>query len=228
MSFAINRFLVRTMLILRSGGALLLVLILSYRWLDQQLTEKLQDEVFSNEGMSSMVWVYAALSILTTLVFPILTTLVVIGALKAKSFAGTFQFVFRRLSQVLKEQMRAFGIALLWGIPLIVPTFWKLFQFLFVPLVVCLDPRYDSGNIHAPSRSAELVRRKFWPALLLSGVLFFALPLFIIGFEDSYTWSAEPIQLSLLVIFEFAATILGQLLLIRLWEKAHGTDFQLS
>jgi len=175
-----------------------------------------------------MVWVYAALSILTTLVFPILTTLVVIGALKAKSFAGTFRFVFRRLAQVLKEQMRAFGIAILWGIPLIVPTFWKLFQFLFVPLVVCLDPRYDSGNIHAPSRSAELVRRKFWPALLLSGVLFFALPLFIIGFEDSYTWTDEPIQLSLLVIFEFAATILGQLLLIRLWEKAHGTDFQLS
>lgn len=228
MSFSLNRFFVRFLLILRTGGPLLLLIVLTYRLSDDEITRRLQDEVFSESGMSSRIWLYAGLSLVMALVYPVATTLITIGSLKTKSLLGSLAYLRRQASPVIREQMRALGISLLWGIPLIVPTFWKLFQFLYVPFIVCLDPRYSTGNIHAPRRSAELVRRKFWPTFFVATLMFLILPTIIIGFEGEAGAFDNPLKTALLTLIEFTILLTGQLLLIRLWEKAHGTDFQLS
>lgn len=228
MSFTLNRFFVRFLLILRTGGPVLFLMVLAYRLTDDEITRRLQDEVFSETGMSPWIWFYAGLSLVLTLMFPVLTTLLTIGSLKTKSFLGALAFVRRQLSAVIREQMRVLGVALLWGIPFILPTFWKLFQFLYVPFIVCLDPRYSTGNIHAPRRSAELVRRKFWSTFFVATLLFFILPVIIISFEGEPGFLRNPLETGILTFIEFALLLTGQLILIRLWEKAHGTDFQLS
>lgn len=228
MPFFLKRFFLRFMLILRTGGLFILVLLVGYRALDQTLTAKIQDEIFSEDGMTSWVWVYAACSLALTLVFPVAVTLFTVGALKTRSLPALWDFIRRKTSELVREQMRALGMALLWGIPFVVPTFWKLFQYTFVPFVVCLDPQYSLGNIHAPSRSAELVRRRFWSTAIITSVLFVFLPLSMVGLDDFRSWSETPLPALLILILEFFFTILGQLILIRIWEKAHGSEFQVA
>lgn len=228
MPFFLKRFFLRFLLILRTGGLFILVLLVGYRYLDQSLTEKIQDEIFNEDGMTSWVWVYAACSLALTLIFPVAVTLFTVGALKSRSLPALWDFIRRKTSELVREQMRALGMALLWGIPLVIPTFWKLFQFTFVPFVVCLDPQYALGNIHAPSRSSELVRRRFWSTAIITSVLFVFLPLFMVGLEDLRSWTDSPFSALVILTLEFTFTILGQLVLIRIWEKAHGSEFQVA
>ncbi|GIL17885.1 MAG: hypothetical protein BroJett040_16360 [Oligoflexia bacterium] len=215
--------------ILRKTGIALFLFHLFITFSDQGLTQLMQTELNSKNGVGPLIWVYGLISLFLSLLSPLITILLVLAA---KQSLGVLQFLGRNLNQLFIEEMRASGKALLWSIPLILPGVWKFIEFTFVPFVVIKDPDYALGKLDA-LRTSSLITRKYFFRLI--GILFLFsvfFPLILTSF-DEYKVPWNHLFLAPLIIFiEMCLSILLVLKLSQIFDSytggKNGTHIQLE
>ena len=215
-------FIQRLSTIVKRGGIAIFLIIFAYRVLDQQLTDLIQNEIFNEEGIGIKVWIYGVASISISLLYPLFLSLITISILTCSDIKNAITFFKKKFSFLLREEMRSMGMIIFWGLLVILPAFWKIVEFIFIPMIVCLDRNYDSGKVFALGKSSALVRKKWlsvYGAVLCFSVI---IPLAMFSLEEYRSFTEFPISAIGLLFVEFIITLVAQLLFIKLWENANG------
>ncbi len=151
------------------------------------------------EGMDFRIWIYASAAILIGLCYPVLMIHFLVSSVhpQKNSFDSPFSSSF---ACALREQMRATGSSLLWGMLFILPGFVRYFQLLFVPMVALAHPQYAQGEIDALTVSRKLVRTQWKKLLGLVIVFTIILPVLLSSFDEykifsRSLWTALPLSL---------------------------------
>lgn len=138
----------------KTNFAFLFGLALIWTLIEQSLTYWTQLEISNPLGASELVWFYAGLMIVFSFLFPVTISLSCLGLITNQE--SLFVFLKKNFSSTIKESMRVWGKAILWGFLFIIPGIYKFIQGLFVPFIVCLDSDYSLGKIDALKRSQKL------------------------------------------------------------------------
>ena len=212
-------------IILKRTGWILLLLSVATALVEQYLTHSMERELSSMSGASPYVWVYGAASILMSILSPIVASLLILAALLPASVITSLK---RHAEFLCKETFRAAGKSMGWGILLIIPGIIRFLQFSFVPYIVMLDPDYREGRKDALKESTLLVNRRF--AWVLGIIFLFGIILpFLTTFFDEYAlFEDHPFYAILLAGLDGLLTIISILMLLKQWEKSHGTHVQLE
>jgi hypothetical protein len=193
--------------------------------LDQWITMQMENHLMNPNGTSPWVWVYGALSLAVSLIFPLLGTLLVLSTLRGASPLG---FVTQNLNQSLIETLRAWGRVMLWSLLLILPGIYKFLQYLFIPFIVCLDPQYQRGEKDALQTARHLshgrMLKLFLVVFLFSGVG----PLLLAAFDDSKVLWRTPLPALLLCLIEMTWNLCFIFVLWKMYQRSVGHEPSLS
>jgi hypothetical protein len=199
-------------------GLPLLVWSLLTEYLDQYFVDQVQNELISDDGAGPRLWVFGSLSMLLSLIAPVFSTLLILFAARAPRQQSLVNYFGNHLSWLVKEQIRALGKMLSWSLLFIIPGIVKFFEFVMLPFVVCLSPRYQQGQLDALKGSGRFFY-KHWLAIvgLTVGTTLFSLAL---TSADTYrSFTDHPASATLLCIFDLVVFVGFQWLYLRLWER---------
>ena len=207
-------------------GLFLVVTFAAFLLLDQVTTELIQDELMSPTGTTNWVWVYGGLSFAGSLLGPIAVGFMAICDWR---FPGESPFSVARqhFGYLVKEEMRALGKSMLWGLLFLLPGAIRFFQLIFVSYVVLLDPSYQKGEVDALQRSWLFVRR-VWIRLLFLFIFFgLIVPIGMTAFDEWRSFYRRPGFAFLFLWVDLTVLVVFQWLVLKTWEKAHETDVHL-
>jgi len=148
---------------------------------DQWITSLMESELLSPQGASGWIWFYGLLSLTLNLLYPLLTTLVVLSGLQGQKI---IPFIRQFSEAAVIEQMRAWGKSMAWAFLLIIPGLIRLLGYLLVPFVVCLNPDYQRGQIDALSESRKIFRRSPWKITFLFVLIAGVVPTLMTSFDE--------------------------------------------
>ena len=172
---------------LKSSFLLIFLATLTYRLVDQFTTKKIEGLIRSSDGISSIVWGWAGLSLLLSILFPTLVALISLYALRNNSVNRFGIFLRNHLELSILETVRAWGISILWGFLFIIPGIIKMSFYYLTTFVVLFSPEYARGEVDALKKSAEISKRH-WGILNLSvTVFYFVIPILVSTIFDEYT-----------------------------------------
>lgn len=165
--------------------------------IDQYLNLHIENALRDPQGAQGQVYFFGFLSILTSIIFPVLLVSVALYALNTMTgwTASLKDFLSKYLNQMFIETLRSWGKTLLWSLLLILPGLWKFIEYSLVPLVVTSSQRYDEGREDALQRSAQIVRHHWGKVLGVFLLFHLFVPVVLSAFFDSYRllWKT-PIQ----------------------------------
>lgn len=199
----------------RVGLALVLVSGF-FHFLDKQLVDLTQAELFAQEGASAKLWLYGGLSMMASMLGPLILLTLILSAVAGKK---PMEFAKAHLGYLTKEHLRGFGKVFLWGLLLILPGFWKFLQILFIPFVVALDPRYQRGELDALKESRQVFLQKWGRTLGLFVLFGLVLPMIMTSFDEYRDIMQSPAPWALLVLVDLGLFLSFQYGLLRLWSQ---------
>lgn len=218
--FVLN-FKVKFWISLRKIGIHLFILTVIGTTLDQWITQRMEDLLMSSEGVGAGIWLYGAISLVISLTYPLAGTLLVLSVIKNESLP---QFFKKHFQQNLIEEMRAWGIAMLWSLALVIPGLIRFLRYLFVPFVVTLDPAYERGEKDALKESLKLSRGRLLPLIgLFIGFSIFAPGLLTVADEWKMIWKT-PVQALMICFVEMLLNLCLIHLLFHLYQRGVSHD----
>ncbi len=204
-------------LVLRVGLPLF-VWALLVQFADQRLVEATQEEMSSENGAGVRLWIFGGLSMLTSITGPIFSMMMIFFAIRAPQSDGLISYILKNLSWLFKEQLRAAGKMIFWGMLFILPGLWKFFEFMMIPFIVCLEPRYQRGEVDALSISRQVFYR-IWGRMIFAVVLFLLTSLILTSVDEFRSFAEHPLSAVALVLVDLSIFVLFQWVLLRFWEK---------
>lgn len=211
--------------VLRKAGLPLLAVSLLFHFLDERLVELTQAELFSQEGASIALWIYGGLSMIVSMIGPLILLVLILAAISDRE---RFNFVKNNFGYLLKEQMRGFGKVFLWGLLLVIPGFWKFLQILFLPFVVGLDPAYQRGEIDALDSSRAIFQKNRGKTLGLFVLFGLFIPMMMTYFDEYRDAQEHLFTWGLLVMADLAIFLLFQFVLLKIWARTVPTPLPQS
>ena len=200
-------------------GLLLLTVYAAHSFLDQLLTDMIQQELMNPRGTSNWIWVFGGLSFALGLIGPLIVSFLALCAWRFPQ-VPLGDVARRHFSYLVREEMRVLGSSLLWGILLLIPGIIRFFQCTFVSYVVLLDPDYSLGTTDALQLS-QLRVRQVWGRLAILFIIFGAiLPLVLTALDEWRSIFQQPLTALPLLLVELTILLLFQWLILRAWEKA--------
>ncbi|MNK01119.1 hypothetical protein D3C87_189130 [compost metagenome] len=196
---------------------LFLIVVLSSN-IDQYLNLQIENALRDPQGAEKTIYFYGFISILSSVIFPVLLTITALFAVSSLSNSiGSFSFTgfFKKnLNQVFIEMIRAWGKTLLWSLLLILPGLWKYLEYTFVPFVVTLSKKYDAGELDALKASSQIVRKNAFKILGVLLLFHMFIPAVMASFFDSYRlfWKTPAQSLFLNLIDTYLLLISVQIL----------------
>jgi hypothetical protein len=104
------------------------------------------------------------------------------------------------------ESLRAWGKMVLYSLLFILPGIWKFLEYQFIPWIVCLSKKYNSGEIDALQTSQKLFKKSWGRILSLSLIFFIISPLILnLGFDEKQFLWVSP---SFSVIYHVIETLI--------------------
>ncbi len=189
--------------------------------LDQWITAKMESQLMNPQGAGSLVWIFAAFSILLNILYPLTLMLLLMSSLPQKQTTtqSTKDFLMRFFSQTLIEQLRAWGKGMLWSFALILPGIMYFIRYTFVPFIVCFDPQYAEGKVDALKRSLELTKGKFFHLSFLYLFFVLVIPGFLTAVDEYKIIWKTPAASLVITFFEMLTNVVFILLLIQIYNK---------
>jgi len=222
---------------LRRVGWFLAIWFILSQLFDQWLLRLTHEAMMADSGVQARVFGLAAISVLSSILVPLVATLTVLAGWHQVAYettthtedrSTTVAFVQKHWEDLIREQLRAMGSIMMWSFLLIIPGLIRFFELCFLPWVVCFDSQYQKGERDALKES----RRVFylvWPKLTALLILFWiVVPLFLTTLDRFRSYFESPGTAIGLSLVDAVLFILFQWLLFRLWEKAHGTELQVA
>ncbi|MES2801192.1 MAG: hypothetical protein V4654_01760 [Bdellovibrionota bacterium] len=197
--------------------------------LDQYINSKIEAILRSPYGLSQTIWVYGAVSIFSSLLFPLIITFfasfalarsiqdVNYGGFIPQSLKGFFAANFE-LSFL--ETIRAWGKTFLWTFLFIIPGIIKFFFYFPVPFVVFFSKRYQAGEVDA-LKLAQKIAKKHWFWLLIYMAMFtFILPMTTsLGMDQYRVFREYFVYASLLTAIDAVVVIVFHYYILKLILK---------
>lgn len=190
--------------------------------IDQSITQFMQNEIANPNGASPLIWLFGLMQIISSLLFPLLTGLLIISLFKKEPSPVRYWQKF--FPQSLKEVMRAWGQTMLWSFLLIIPGLIKFVRFLFVPLVVCFDSKYQNGEVDALKRSQEISQGRLLSLLLILLAFDAILPLIMSSFDEWSVLWRTPVSALALCFVEMLYNICFIWILWRIYESTFSME----
>lgn len=156
--------------------------------LEQFLNKLVESAIRNPAGVQADILFYGAISIVWSVVFPILVTSCVLFFLCSETgFMGNLRsFLKQYLNQLYIEIVRSWGRSLLYGLLFVLPGLWKFVKLSYVPYVVVASKTYDEGEVDALKASESIFSRKRFVTLLVFFVGYMFIPLFMTALFDGY------------------------------------------
>lgn len=170
--------------------------------IDQYLNKQIEEIIRSPSGLSNMIWLWGALSLGSSLFFPLILSLLTAQLLVglhvslAKIFSSYFELAFI-------ETLRAWGKTFLWCFVFILPGVVKFTYYQMSPFIVMFSKKYKAGEVDALEHS-KLISKKFWLELnIWLTVFYLVVPLITSSLLDKYRrYSTNPISALLCSLLE--------------------------
>ncbi len=172
---------------LKSSFVLIFLATLAYRFLDQFTTKQIESIIRSTEGLTSMIWVWAGLSLVLSILFPTVVAIISLYALKNNSIRNLTSFFGKNLELTILETMRAWGISILWGFLFIIPGLIKMSYYYLTTFVVLFLPEYAEGKVDALKKSEEISKHHWITLNLLVTLFYLVIPVITSSIFDEYT-----------------------------------------
>ncbi|MEK2688850.1 hypothetical protein [Bdellovibrio sp. GT3] len=198
----------------RVAFPLFVLLVLSSN-IDQFLNQQVETALRNPLGATPQVYWFGFLSIISSILFPILLITTALYAMQYKKVAASLSdFYGRYINQVFIETLRTWGKTLLWGLLFILPGIWKFLEYSMVPFVVTGSQRYDEGKIDALQASAGVFRKHWFKITGILILFHLFIPLILTSLFDSYRllWKTPVPSLVLNLLDTYLLIISTQLL----------------
>lgn len=193
--------------------------------IDQFLNSKIEFILKSQDAFPAILWLWVALSITSSFLFPLLATVIasynISRTLKTSDLSvyrpqSLTSFVSHTFELSLLESLRAFGSACLWGLLFVIPGIIKYSYYLLTPFVVFFSQKYQKGEVDALEMS-KIISKKFWWKLNALIVVFaFLVPVILSTSFDEYTsFKNHFLSASVLVAVSALVTIVFHYLILK-------------
>ncbi len=193
----------------------LFILVVLSSNIDQFLNIKVEDALRDPMGAAPQVYWFGFLSVISSIIFPILLMTTTLYAMNASRFSESLtDFYGKYINQIFIETLRTWGKTLMWSLLFILPGIWKYLEYSLVPMVVTSSTRYDDGKIDALKASAFVFRRHWLKILGILILFHLFIPLILASVFDSYRllWKTPVASLILNLLDTYLLIISTQLL----------------
>lgn len=186
---------------------------------DQYLQNKLELLISSKDGLTNMIWLWGGLSVLNSLFFPLLISLLCIFAL-VFSDKNLSQYFGENLELSLLESIRAWGKTFLWSFVFLLPGVWKYINYFLAPFVVVFSKKYKNGEVDALEYSTYISKNFWWSLKLWLGVFYVLVPIIMYVLFDSYRlFSTSPVSATALVLARSFVELLFHFIILKIFIK---------
>jgi hypothetical protein len=203
----------------KPGFLLVFLALLIATFTDQLLNKQIESLIQTPDGISSSIWFWGALSLFSSLLFPLLSSLLCAHTL-ANFETTPFHFVGSKYELGLIETLRAWGQSFLWGFVFIIPGLIYFTYYIIVPFVVMFSKKYAAGEVDALVYSKKL-SKKFWYRLnWWIFVFYMVLPMGISSVLDEYLiFKTHPVTAFLIVLLETFIYFAFHFVILRLFMR---------
>ena len=186
----------------KTGLLLVFSALLVATLVDQLLSKQIEDAIQSPNGLSNSIWFWGALSLASSLFFPLLLSLLCCHALTSPQKTVT-DFLKNKLELGLIETLRGWGKAFAWCFVFIIPGLIKYTYYLLAPFVVMFSKKYEDGEVDALIHSRTIAKLFWWKLNLWLTLFYFIIPLSTSAFLDEHRlFKIHPYQALLCVLME--------------------------
>lgn len=211
-----------------SAFVLLFILTATSSNLDVWLSQKIEAELSSGDGLSSAIWFYGIGTFVLSIFSPLLFFLILAALITGENI---FTFYKKSFSLLLKEQLRTWGSVMNWTFLFVLPGLWKFIQYAFVPFIVCFDNEYQQGKVDALEQSRRISRGAGLQLLAAFSIFAAALPAALSSLfdEQKMIWQT-PLQSFFVCFLEMTVNICFIFLLWHMFKKAgekHGIQLSI-
>lgn len=184
---------------------------------DQSLNRQIEKVIKSPDGLSNMIWVWGIASLISSLFFPLLASMLCSYTL-SNGFISVRRMLKDKFELSLIETLRAWGKIFLWCFVFIVPGLMKYTYYLTTTFVVLFSKKYEAGEVDALEYS-EKISRKFWWRLTIWMILFYVLiPLTLSASLDEFKiFQYHPVSAFFSVLLETVFLFLFHFLVLKLF-----------
>ncbi|MBC7465927.1 MAG: hypothetical protein H7256_08035 [Bdellovibrio sp.] len=198
----------------KPGFLLVFLALLVATLIDQTLNKQIENLIQSQQGLSNSIFVWGALSLISSLLFPLLTSFLCAHTL-ANFSDKPWSFVSRKFELGLIETLRAWGKTFLWCFAFIIPALFYYVYYLLTPFVVMFSKKYELGEVDALEYSKNISKKFFYRLNFWLAIFYMAIPLAISSLLDEYLlfrthpWTAMAgILLETFIYFTFHFVVL--------------------
>lgn len=203
---------------LKASFLLIFLAMVVYRVFDQYTTKQIETMIKSRDGISSTIWVWGGFSLVVSIFFPTLVSIICLYALKNNSIRNVSAFFKAHFELSLLETLRSWGYTFLWGLLLIIPGLIKMSYYYLTTFVVLFSPDYAEGKVDALKKSEE-ISKKHWIKLNLIVTFFYVIlpSITSVLFDESTVFNRYPARALFFTAFEAMMVLLFHYIVLKLF-----------
>ena len=182
---------------------------------DQSINKHIERAIQSPSGLSNMIFLWGALSLLSSLFFPLIVSFLCCHTLAAIKI-GRPQFMKAKFELGLIETLRAWGQTFIWCFVFIIPGLIKYSYYLLTPFVVMFSKNYEAGFVDALKMSEKISKMFWWKLNFWLAVFYMIIPLVISSFLDERRiFKFHPLSATLCVVMETGIVFLFHYVILK-------------
>lgn len=186
---------------------------------DQYLNKQIELVIRSPEGLSNSIWGWALLTILNSLLSPLIISMFCSLAI-APNLAPKKVFFQKKFELALIETLRLWGFTTLWSLLFIIPGVYKYSVYMLSPLVVMFSKKYENGEIDALKYSQQIAKKFYGKLNFILLVFVFAIPVASsIVFDEFKLFNLHPWAATASVALDTLVIILFHYILLKYFLK---------
>lgn len=198
---------------------------------DQFIQKQIENIISSKDGLTNMIWIWGAFSLITAVFFPLIISFLCAFFLVSNPQLKLSTFFSTHFELGTIETFRAWGKTFLWSFLFIFPGIVKYINYFMTPFVVLFSERYKNGEVDALEYSTEISKNFWWSLKLWMGVFYVIVPVVLYLLLDEYrTFDAHPFTATAVVLLESLIVILFHYIILKMFikylnqkEVQHGT-----
>lgn len=205
----------------------LMLLFVSNSLFEQYLMKKLEQTLRGSESATFNLFFFGSLNILSSLLFPALISLFTIFFILKPEKLFFLHISKSHIESFIIETLRSWGKMIWWGFLFILPGFYKMITYSYVPFVVLLNKRYDQGEIDAIAESERVFSQKKLASFLTLFSFQLLLPIMLSSLLDSYrNFNETPLLALGSSILQGMVGLLGFLVLLEIYNQTQSSDMK--
>lgn len=182
---------------------------------DQSINKHIERAIQSPTGLSNMIFLWGALSLLSSLFFPLIVSFLCCHTLAAIKI-GRPQFLKDKFELGLIETLRAWGQTFIWCFAFIIPGLIKYSYYLLTPFVVMFSKNYEAGQVDALKMSEKISKMFWWKLNFWLTVFYMIIPLVLSSvLDERQIFKFHPVSATLCVVLETGIVFLFHYLILK-------------